>query len=661
MARAGRGRGPRAPETHRRAASRDPTPVAARHSPLGASSYPVLVAAATLVAYGGAFTTPFVFDDAEITDTAALHELSWGTVSGTTRPLVQLTLAANWAVHRLDVVGYHVVNIAIHVLAALVLYALVLRTLRTTASVGPTWRNTAPELAFTVSLLWAVHPLQTESVTYVMQRAESLMALCYLATVYAVVRGATSLRASRWYAAAIVACALGMLSKPVMVTAPLAVLLYDRAFLAGSWRRAWRQRRALYMGLAATELVLVLLLAGGAHESAATAGFGIRDVTFGEFARSQPGVVLHYLRLAFVPYGLVLDYAWPPATGVTGVLVPALVLAALVGGALWATRGNPAASALVALFLLMLAPSSSIVPIKDLAFEHRMYLPLAPLLALAVAGVFALIQRAGRRATVDRRLLLAAIAAVALVLIALTIDRNRDYRSPLSMWTDVVAKRPANARARSNRAQALMQERRVDEAAAELTTALQLDPTLADAHVNLGHALALRGAYADAAAHFAEALRLDPASAAAHNNWGDALADQGRFAEAEPHYAEALRRQFDYAEAHNNLGVALLRRGAFDDAAREFAAALRLKPRYAESHNNLGNLHARQGKAAEAVRDYERALAIEPSYAEVHFNLALALAATGRRDDARAHAAEAVRLKPSLESVVRQSGILTPP
>jgi protein O-mannosyl-transferase len=630
-------------------------PRAGRRAPVW---YPMVVAAAVLIAYAGAFTTPFLFDDTEIVDTAAMHEVSWRTVTDTTRPLVQLTLALNWAVGGVHVVGYHVVNVAIHVLAALVLYALVARTLQTSAAVGTAWRNAAPELALSVSLLWAVHPLQTESVTYVVQRAESLMALCYLLTLYAAVRGATGPRATGWYAAAVVACALGMLCKPVMVTAPLAVLAYDRAFLAGSWTGAWRARRALYLGLAATELVLVALLAGGGHESAATAGFGIRDVTLGEYVRSQPGVVLHYLRLAIVPIGLVLDYGSPPAAGVADVLVPLLALLALVAGALWATRRSPAATVVVGLFFLVLAPSSSLVPIKDLAFEHRMYLPLAAVVGLAVAGAFTAVQRVGRRPPADRRLLLAGAAVVALVLIALTIDRNRDYRSALAMWTDVAAKRPANARAHSNRAQALMRARRVDEAVAALETALRLDPTLADAHVNLGHALALRGASADAERHYAEALRLNPESAEAHNDWGAALADQGRYAEAEPHYVEALRLRPDYAEAHNNLGVALLRRGAFDDAAAQFAASLRLDPEYAETYSNLGNLHARQGRPADAVADYERALAIDPGYAEVHFNLALALAAEGRRADARAHAAEALRLKPSLQAVVRQSGLL---
>ena len=143
----------------------------------------LLIVLAVLVAYHATFTVPFLFDDASILDTESLHELSWQTVRGTTRPLVQLSLALNWAVGGARVVGYHAVNFVVHVLAALTLYGIAARTLGTT---GP---------ALAIALVWAVHPLATESVTYVVQRAESLMALCYLLTLYAVIRGAA--RAAR--------------------------------------------------------------------------------------------------------------------------------------------------------------------------------------------------------------------------------------------------------------------------------------------------------------------------------------------------------------------------------------------------------------------------------------------------------------------------------
>ena len=583
---------------------------------------PLLIAAAIVAAYAGAFTTPFLFDDTSILETRELRTLSWRTVSGSTRPLVQLSLALNWLAGGANPLGYHLFNVGVHALAALTLFGLVARTLELGRLAGR-WCAAARPFALVVGLLFAVHPLQTQSVTYVVQRAESLMALCYLFTLYALVRGAGSSDPARWYAASVAACALGMATKPVMVTAPITALCYDAVFLAGSWTSAWRRRRALHVGLMASWLLLAMLLAGD-NESAATAGFTTREITLGAYARSQPEIVLRYLELVFWPQGLVLDYAWPPAAGFRGVVAPTAVLALAVALTLWMVRRSRELAALVAAFLLILAPSSSFIPIKDLAFEHRMYLPLAPVLILVAAGAWTAIQRLGLPRSGERRVVVAVASAAVIALVALTIDRNRDYRSALAMWTDVVAKRPHNARAHSNLGLALINDRQIEEGIASIRAS----------------------------------LRLDPDAAEAHNNWGFALARQKRFAESEPHYREAIRLKPQYAEAHNNLGVALMEGGRLEEAALQYREALRLRPEFVEAYSNLGNVRVGQGRIAESMPEYLRALAIDPTHAEVQFNLALALARLGRREDALVHASEALRLRPTLEPLVRQAGLL---
>lgn len=583
---------------------------------------PLLIVAAICAAYAGALTTPFLFDDTSILETRELRTLSWGTVSGTTRPLVQLSLTLNWLAGGPNVVGYHLFNVAVHALAALTLFGLVARTLELGRLAGR-WRVAARPLALVVSLLFAVHPLQTQSVTYVVQRAESLMALCYLLTLYAMVRGAGSSHPARWYGASAVACALGMLMKPVMVTAPVTALCYDAVFLAGSWTGAWRRRRALHVALMASWLLLVVLLTGE-NESAATAGFTTREITLGDYAGSQPEIVLRYLRLVFWPHGLVLDYGWPPAAGFRGVVLPTCTLGLAVVLALWVVRRSRELGALVLAFLLILAPSSSLIPIKDLAFEHRMYLPLAPVLMLVVAGTWMAIQRLGLRRLTERRVVAGVATAAVIVLIALTVYRNHDYRSAVAMWTDVVAKRPDNARAHSNLGLALIHDRQTEEGITSIRTS----------------------------------LRLDPNSAEAYNNWGFALAQQKRFAESEPQYREAIRLKPQYAEAHNNLGVALMEGGRLEEAALQYGEAMRLRPEFVEAYSNLGNVRVGQGRIAESMPEYLRALALDPTRAEVQFNLALALARLDRRADALVHAAEALRLRPALEPLVRQAGLL---
>jgi protein O-mannosyl-transferase len=619
--------------------------------------YPVVIVLAVLAAYHGSFTGPFIFDDTSIIDAHELRDpWSWRVLTGTTRPLVQLSFALNYAYGELDVVGYHVVNVAIHALAALGLYAIVARTLAGWPA-GTLWHDEAAELALAASLVWAVHPLQTESVTYVVQRAESLMALWYLTTLYAVVRGATSRHRRPWFAAAIVACALGMVTKPVMVTAPIAVMLYDRVFLARSWRELWRSRGVLYLALAGTWLCLVLVV-GRPNESAQTAGFAMQDVSFWEFLRTQPGVVLHYLRLVVWPHPLVLDYGWPVANDAVAIVAPTLVLAALGAVTAWAWKRCPSVGFLAVAFFLTLAPSSSVIPIRDLAFEHRMYLPLAPLAVLAVVGVRWVAGHWIRGRAAAERVALAVVAVLVIALTLTTIARNRDYASAITMWSDVVAKRPANARAQSNLGQSLDEAGRSADAIAPLEAAVRLNPGFVDAHLNLGNALANQRRDDAAALHYAEALRLDPSTAKAHNSWGVVLRRQGKLAEAESHYRAALRLNPDLAEAENNLGVVLMDLGRIDEAREHYTRALELAPRYAEVASNFGNLLLREGKAAEAVPYYRRAIRISPAIAEVHLNLALALAATGQREEARAAVEEAVRLKPELRTYARNAGLL---
>jgi tetratricopeptide (TPR) repeat protein len=539
--------------------------------------HPVLVLAIVIAGYSATLNAPFVFDDPLVMSTPAVRTVSWRTVENTTRPLVQLSLALNHAQGGTDVVGYHVVNILVHVLGALALLGVVARTLAHTRF-GPRLRERAPDLALVIALVWAIHPLQTESVTYVVQRAESLMGLFYLLTLYCVIRGAASPRASAWYAAAVAACSLGMLSKPVMVTAPLAVLAYDRVFLAGGWRPALRQRRALYVGLVATLIILIGLLAGGNHESAGSAGYAIRDLTVGDYLGSQPGVVLRYLRLALWPHGLVLDYGWPRAEGFLGIVLPTVVLAALLAWPCWTFRAYPVVGCMVLAFVALLAPSSSVIPIKDLAVEHRMYLALAPLIALATIGAWEAIHAAGLRGAVARRVAAATTVAVLAVLTVLTIDRNHDYRSTIAMWTDVVEKRPANARGHGNLGQALFNGGRIEDAVVSLRTALRLDPDYPEAYGNLGLALTALGRFDEAATAYAESLRLDPTRVETKSNFGNLLSREGKFGAAAQQYRAALLLDPGYAEVHFNLAVALAGQGKRDEAVVQAAEALRLRP-----------------------------------------------------------------------------------
>ncbi len=363
----------------------------------------VAIALAGVAVYWNSLDGQFVFDDQGwIVDNPSIRHLwppsEWlfpadaAHVGG--RPVVSLTLALNYAIGGLDVRGYHAVNLAIHILTALVLFGVARRTLLLSrpfvGSVAGTHsvsygalRTPISDLrlptllALAIALIWVVHPLNTEAVSYVIQRAESLVSLFYLLTLYAVIRGATawdgspepsSQRSSpRWYFAAVMFCFLGMATKEVMVTAPILILLYDAIFLAGSFRRALAARWRLYLAMAASWGVLAWTLAATRFHAEST-GLSVAGFTPLSYLCTEPGVILGYLKLAVWPNSLCFAYGLPPASWPQEIILPGMTIVAILALVIWALIKRPALGFLGAAFFLILAPTSSFVPILDAAF-----------------------------------------------------------------------------------------------------------------------------------------------------------------------------------------------------------------------------------------------------------------------------------------------------
>jgi protein O-mannosyl-transferase len=604
------------------------------------------IAAAAAGAYSRTFSVPLLFDDmGSISDNPTLRHLagSFWTPAGETvsgRPFLNFSLALDYAVGGTAVWTYHATNLLIHVLAALTLFGIIRRTL------APRGEADTRAIAFCGALLWALHPLLTESVTYIIQRAESLMGLFYLLTLYCFIRGAgaAGLGNRAWYGLSVAACFLGMGTKEVMATAPVVVLLYDRTFLAGSFSEAWRRRRKVYAGFAATWVFLVFLVLS-THGRAGTAGLG-SGVSWESYALDQFPAIIHYLRLCFWPHPLVFDYGTARAHGFSQTAPGMVAVAALLAATAWALLRKPALGFLGAAFFLILAPSSSVIPIATEAMaEHRMYLPLIPLIVLLVAGIRSWLGRAA----VPLCLVLGA------ALFCGTWQRNETYRSAEAIWGDAVARLPGNDRAHSNLGDAYEAAGRADDTLAERNEALRLAPDSATVHNDMGKTLAaVPGRLNEAIAQFGEALRLKPDFPEADNNLGNALAGAGRFPEAVARFEDALRLKPDFAAAHGNLGNALARMpGRLEDAVTQYREALLLNPDYATAHNNLGLALAREpGRLDEAILQFQDALRLSPGFVMAHANLGNALARTpGRLGEAAAQFEDALRLRPDIAAI----------
>ncbi len=622
--------------------------IQSRRLTLGAAA---IIAVAATIAFHNSFSGPFVFDDLPSIPNNPFIRHLWpfwevvypshqdmATING--RPLIKLSFALNYALGGTAVWSYHVVNLLIHILSGLTLLGVVRRTL-----LQPVLRDrfgsAALPLALVIALLWTVHPLQTESVTYTTQRCESLMGLFYLLTLYTFIRGTESGGDARWLSLSVVTCLLGSASKEAMISAPLIILLYDRTFVVGTFRKALRERKTYYMGLVCSWMFLIWLMVragAGNHSVGYIPGLPPSVYMLNEFH-----AVAIYLRLAVWPYPQVLDYGPPEISNLGQVGFSAPVILLLLAGTLFALRRTPtpahpwpALGFLGCWFFLILAPTSSFIPVKDVMAEHRMYLSLAAIIAVAVMGVYAWLGWRG----------MAIFLLVAPIYITLTILRNNDYRSEVAIWSDTVAKRPLNERAHINLAYALASEGRTTEALEQDEEAVRMDPQDSYAHGNLGAVMVQLGRNSEAMEQYKEALQIDPGNGPAHTNRGVLLEQMGQTSEAMAELDEALKYNRRDAVAHNNLGVAFASLGQLPEAVQHYQAAIEINPDYAEAHGNLGGALGQQGNFSGAVEQYQEVLRITPRDPEAHYNLGVALTGLGRIPEAMDQYEEALKINP---------------
>ncbi len=616
----------------------------------------LMLVAAGIAAFHNSFQGRFVLDDHEAITRNDLLSHPWPPPLAlwnppqsplTNRPLVTLTLLLNHRLGGLDPWGYHLVNLGLHIASALTLFGVVRRTL-CTAALAPRFGASSTPLGAAVALLWMVHPIQAETVTYVIQRTELLAGLCLLQTLYCSIRGFDSASAAAWTAGAVIWCFLGVAGKEVMATAPVLVLLYDRTFLAGGFRQAIARRPKLYAWLAGSWVPLAAMMALGPLPE--TIGFG-RGISAMDYLRTQAGVIVHYLRLCVWPRPLLISqFEWPVARTYGQILPAGLLVVGLLTASAIALSKRPVLGFLGVWFFAILSPTSSFVPMAaEIVAVRRMYLPLAAVACLVVVGGHLVLLRipvdGGRSAG---RIGAALTIAVAAALTLLTIDRNRDYADPAGLWLDVLEVYPHDGRAWHNLGLVRIEKGDLEGALQAHQKGLELDPADADGHLSVGHCLVrlrrheeaiesyrknlrmgnnararaclahaqlMIGRLAEAEASALEALRLDPASTFARLEYAGILAARGRTSEAVAQYREVLRLSPSAPTALNNLAWLLAAREPDATGATEAVALAERLNRSTggaepDALDTLGVAYAAAGRYADAVRAARAAAAI---------------------------------------------------
>ena len=656
----------------------------------------ILVALTAIAVYAPTFDDPFHFDDRSyIEDNSGIRSLSDSMDLSGSRSVAFFTFALNYRFGGLDTFGYHVVNLLIHVVNGVLLWLFVMLTFRTRALEGfAPGRGAVTVIALAAALVFVAHPVQTQAVTYLTQRLASLATMFYLLSLVCYVsarmgglgeeRSEGRVRAGVAYVVSIVAAVAAMKTKEISFTLPFVIVLYEYAFIrarGGAWRAA------TYLAPYAVTLAVIPLAFfeaglgadpaagpdtmgdGGAVKAEMTAAEQLRDLrelSSHDYLMTQFPVIVTYLRLLIFPVRQNLDYDFPlymsfftPAVAASFVLLAAVFVIAAVALVRSRRRGNGlalVASFGVLWFFITISIESSVVPILDVIFEHRLYLPMAGAAIFFSVALFYLIGL--MRADGPVRNFSIAAAVVVIVLAAAAYKRNGVWADEITLWQDVVTKSPAKARGHTHLGYAYMKAGRIDEAIKEYLLVVEINPAHYEGRNNLAMAYNRMGRNVEALEELKTAVAYRPDFAMAHANMGSVLSSMGRYGEAVSESLLALRFDPSFVEARVTIGAAYARTGRLAEAATELETVVRERPEFYKARNNLANVYAMLGRTDDAIVEYREALRLRPGDAGAHFNLGLAYKSIGMRGEARGEFEKVLDLYPGDAAALRMLGSL---
>jgi tetratricopeptide (TPR) repeat protein len=615
---------------------------------------------------------PHIIDNPLIKDIGNFISSIRGYQSNPRRFIGFLSFALNYHFGGLDVIGYHVVNLMIHLANALLVYAIVILTFKT-----PFMRQSRPSspspgyIAFFSSLLFVSHPLQTQAVTYVIQRFTSLAAFFYLLSLIMYIKGRLTthepdkkinITSMAYFFFSLASAVLAMKTKEIAFTLPLVITTYEFIFFKTLFKK-----KLLFLLPVILTLIIVPLSVLHSDKSLGDMLADVSakarletDMSRWDYLMTQMRVIVTYLRLLFVPINQNLDYDYPiyHSLFTPPVFFSFVFLVSLFGlGTYLLYRSQSKGPVCPPLahyyrligfgifwFFITLSVESSIIPIADVIFEHRVYLPSV---GFFVGISTALLIVAHRRRV--QKIVISMLCLAILVLSSVTYARNSIWMNMINLWSDTVKKSPNKARTHFNLGQAYYDEGLMPESLKEYEAAITIKPDDAEAHNNLGVVYSKQGRNDDAFREFQTAVDLKPGYADAHNNLGTRYSEQGRMNEALREFKAAIVIRPNFAQAHYNLGSAYSGSGRNEEAVSEFQIAVDLMPNYTDALFNMGTLYLRMGRLEDAVGKFQTVLKYKPDDADTHFNLGNIYINQGRIDAAAGEFQIAVKNRPDYE------------
>jgi protein O-mannosyl-transferase len=629
--------------------------------PLQTKLFPIIIICCLgILVYSNTFLSPFHFDDIYIiVDNSDIkHLLNLGNIWNLfpSRFITCLSFALNYQVHQLNVIGYHIVNLLVHISTAILLWWLINLTLLTPVMKKERLSQQAKLISLFIALFFLTHPIQTQGVTYIVQRATSLATLFYLSslscyTKFRLLENEKLASGSRvFYSAALIIAVIAMFTKEMAITLPLAICLYEFSFFKTT--KSFKYKQLIPFLVTLVIIPLTILISKSSIVRDMRANEGSINIPPWHYLWTKLIVMVTYVRLAFLPFNQNLDYDFPIFTHLLSAPVIFglffLILCIVIAVRLF--RSYRLASFGILFFFLTLSFEWSIIPIPEVLYEHRLYLPMAGFSIFLITSLYYLL--GGKNPKAMLTIVVILITAYSI----LTYVRNNVWKNDLTLWDDTVHKSPHKARPYSNRGLAYQNQGNFNRALLDFNKAIEIDPGYTIVYYNRGLAYQNQGKLDQAIAEYDKTIEINPSYAEAYNNRGLAYQNKGDLKQAIADYDRTIAIKPSYAIAYYNRGNVYQSKGDLDQAIAYYNKAIEINPDYPDAYNNRGLIYQNKGDLDRAIADYNKAIKINPIYADAYNNRGLIYQNKGDLDRAIADYNKAIEINPSLSSTYSNRG-----
>lgn len=626
-----------------------------------------------LAAYSNSFKVPFVFDDGNnivLNKKIHIYELTFQELKKVflrsyevDRTVAMLSFAANYYFNRLEVFGYHLVNFLIHIAMGMSIYFFSIMTL-TLPSTQKRYGKYARQIAVVSALLFVVHPVQTQAVTYIVQRMTSMAALFYMLSILAYInaRKEDTARPMLFIALSVLCGLLSFGSKQNAVVLPATILLYEIYFFQNG-SLEFIKRRAKIIGLLFTIPVITAMVYTRLNFIGYVLGeYAKRDFTLIQRVLTELRVLVYYIALMLFPHPsqLNLDYDFPLSNSFFSPPTTFLALVILFWIFYLAVRlyrRDPLISFGIFWFYGNLFLESSVLAL-DIINEHRLYLPSVTFfMIVAYSSIMALekgCRSPGRRTIVK----LVIFPMVIMILSSWTYQRNDVWKSVISILEDVTKKSPNKARQFINLGVAYSDAREFEKAIVAFQDSIKLDPKYPETHNNLGNVYNKMGRFDKAIAEYTKAITMRPNYNEAYNNMGSTYTKMKNFKKAIEFHKAALKINHRSEKTYNNLGVAYSGAEDYDNAIKSYQSAMDINPHFLGSYINMGMVYRNIWKFDLTIKILQKAIAIFPGDPGLYFNLGDTYSVMKLSEKAIANYKIALKLKPGYSEALNNLGLV---